>query len=487
MVVGVAVASVRTALASFHCNMKDLIYVLLLYLLIDSICKRNVKMWTENDLISPKVQTVEEGMAIFIYCFTRYTTPTWTHNGIRLHNPSKVVAINRARVVHSGLYTCDGLDTNKVLISVTSRVYISPKYQRGSIYPNVNNVELGSNTFFKCDSPANVTWNFVGALVLPSNAHPDHDTLVIVNAAFSNGGFYECACFNSSYKFFSAKAELRVFDSTRIQPNDTEVYMYKSIKLSCEKSIIAAHWVFNDSELPCGVAYNVSNGDLKIPRAVRKHHQGYYECAGLGKFEGLFLARAFLKVLVRRKGQLLPPDQKVKKGKEAKFTCSSFDTVTWRHNGNTELPSNTKVSRKKEKSADVYTYILKIKSAKFYNSGIYACEGMLIGREVEYFYDLSNLQVEVRCKRPKIKKGKAILGEVGRGQPIVVALYQCQVGYTLEGSSARHCLPSGQWSGESPTCKYLQTSGGMTVCSHGHYFLELVLFFSFLTGNSFHA
>lgn len=33
------------------------------------------------------------------------------------------------------------------------------------------------------------------------------------------------------------------------------------------------------------------------------------------------------------------------------------------------------------------------------------------------------------------------------------ARYQCSNGFLLDGQSTRHCLPSGHWSGEAPTCK----------------------------------
>jgi len=147
----------------------------------------------------------------------------------------------------------------------------------------------------------------------------------------------------------------------------------------------------------------------------------------------------------------------VRSGSKAVFFCSSSSNVTWRLNGNADLPSHMKLRTNRNENGNIYLHILEIYGVKIYNSGVFSCEGEL--NNGEYFYDRSYLVVTIHCKRPQIRKGRvSIARSRGRGQPGNVARYECNTGYRLEGNSVRECLAGGQWSGIEPLCELVQTS-----------------------------
>jgi len=164
--------------------MKVITYKLFLGIVSKAV---GLDIWVEKYTIWPKVLTVVEGKGIFIYCNT-FSTPTWTHNGNRVFVgvASKSVLITRARVEHSGLYTCDGLNMKKILISVSSRVFVTPKH-KGGIYPEVSTVNLGMDATFKCNSNSKVTWNFIGSSSLPSNVSPINDNTLNIYKTTDQG------------------------------------------------------------------------------------------------------------------------------------------------------------------------------------------------------------------------------------------------------------------------------------------------------------
>ncbi|KAM9296522.1 peroxidasin-like [Gastrophryne carolinensis] len=225
--------------------------------------------------------------------------------------------------------------------------------------PRDTDLVLGNTVYFICRAEGNpkpdITWLHNNNEINTSydgRRNLLHDgTLMIQNMRESDKGDYQCAAKNIMGEVRTQAVTLRYSSSQAkpvfiIQPQNTEVFVGGSVTLECgvsgEPQPVITWTNENGEVILSNERFTITEfGGLYIHN-VTMEDQGLYHCQASNS-EGHMQASASIIVQALQKFTVVPTDQTVGEGQDAKFLCSATGqpatVITWTKEGG-ELPND---------------------------------------------------------------------------------------------------------------------------------------------------